>query len=225
MLGIHSNTYLLDHLLVITLVYQHSYIFYERRRVRGNSEPFVGISFLRSTYLPKHKEEVHMIANYEVVKETYFGRFLGCSLGQVIKSRLLREEPTEIDMTNIDIQIKVDGVEMDLHRLFSVFEKSLTDSPLGQPQPRVVNASEDIISELRELADELDRIQDRVGDECSDAIGAASSSYYCGEYAADSANEAGHEHHPGNSFLSDEISTINRIVESLEEAQRQEEAA
>ena len=166
-----------------------------------------------------------MIANYEVVKETYFGRLLGCSLGQVIKSRLLREEPTEIDMTNIDIQIKVDGVEMDLHRLFSVFEKSLADSPLGQPQPRAINASDDMISELRELADELDRIQDRVSEECSDAINAASSSYYCGEYASEAANESGHEHHPGSCFLSDEISTINRIVESLEEAQRQEEAA
>ena len=168
-----------------------------------------------------------MIANYEVVKETYFGRLLGCSLGQVIKSRLLREEPTEIDMTNIDIQIKVGVVEMDLHRLFSVFEKSLTDSPLGQPQPqaRTVNASEDIISELRELADELDRIQERVSEECSDAIGAAASSYYCGDYASEAANESGHEHHPGSCFLGDEISTINRIVESLEEAQRQEEAA
>ena len=166
-----------------------------------------------------------MIANYEVVKETYFGRLLGCALGQVIKSRLLREEPAEIDMTNIDIQIKVDGVEMDLHRLFSVFEKSLTDSPLGQPQARTVNASEDIISDLRELADELDRIQERVSEECSEAIGAASSSYYCGDYASEAANESGHEHHPGSCFLGDEISTIKRIVESLEEAQRQEEAA
>ena len=169
-----------------------------------------------------------MIANYEVVKDTYFGRLLGCSLGQVIKSRLLREEPTEIDMTNIDIQIKVDGVEMDLHRLFSVFEKSLTDSPLGQlqqPQTRTTSSSQEIIDDLRALSDQLYHIQERVSEECSDAIGAASSSYYCGEYAADSANEAGHEHHPGSCFLDEEIGTINRIVESLEEAQRQEEAA
>lgn len=158
-----------------------------------------------------------MIANYEVVKDTYFGRLLGCCFGQLIKARLAQGESAELDMTAMDIGIKVNGVEMDLHKLFSVFEKSLSESPLGRPSgnPRV---DSDIIEQLSDLADALERQQDNVSEACSDAITAASSSYYCGEYASEAASESGHEHHPGSECLEEEIRDLRGIIETLQES-------
>lgn len=165
-----------------------------------------------------------MIANYDVVRETLFGRLLGCAIPQVIKDKLAKKEPMEVDMTNLDIVIKVNDVEMDLHRLFSMFERSLTEEPLGQIQTSANSgASVDVVERLLALHAQLDRAQESINEMANDAISAATSSYYCGEYAQESAREAGYEHHPGDSILEEELYTLTEIIDSVR--QRNEQVA
>lgn len=159
-----------------------------------------------------------MQANYEILKDTIIGKFLGCAVPQVLKAKLAAGEPTEIDMSNLEIKITVEGVELDLHRLFGAFERSV-------PQQQTSVADDDILSRLESLRDDLSSAENRLSENCTDAINAASSSYYCGEYASDSANEAGHEYHPGSECLEEEISDLDSIIESVRELNNRSEAA
>lgn len=160
-----------------------------------------------------------MEANYEVVKDTLFGRLLGCSLSQVLQAQLSRNEGGEIDMTNLAVEIQVNGHALDLHKLFTVFEKSLVDSPIGaSPASQSMldpETSATMLSRLRAVIDALRNQQSCVGESFSDAISAASSSYYCGEYASESASEAGYEHSPGDCFLDDCIDSLEGILDDL----------
>jgi len=157
-----------------------------------------------------------MEANYEVVKDTLFGRLLGCSLSQVLQAQLSRNEGGEIDMTNLAVEIQVNGHSLDLHKLFTVFEKSLTDAPIGSvPALTSENVTVSVLDKIQRLASDLREQQSSVSECFSDAIGAASSSYYCGEYASESASEAGYDHSPGDCFLDECLCLLEEIESDI----------
>lgn len=171
-----------------------------------------------------------MEANYQVLKDTLFGRLLGCALPQIIKNKLVADASAEVDLTKLDININVDGVDLDIHKLFSVFERSLKDIPMGlNTNPQGIDTGAlgltDLIDMLETLSSELSDKQEYVGSECSDAINAASSEYFCGEYASEAASESGNEHHPGSEFLYEQIERIDSLVSTLKDVERSSAAA
>jgi len=156
-----------------------------------------------------------MEANYNVVKDTLFGRLLGCSLSQVLQASLARGEGADVDMTKLNISMKVNDTEIDLHKLFTVFEKSLLDNPLGASAFNT-SAGGDILPQLRDLRDALRTSQNNIHSMVEEAIDHGTSSYYMGEYAQDSARESAWEHAPSEESLHEEIYTLSSIIEELE---------
>ena len=153
-----------------------------------------------------------MKANYSVVKDTFFGKVLGAALAQLVKARLAAGALDELDMNDLDVSMTLNGQDINLNQLFSSLEGVEGTSSGTRPD---ISELDNIADSIESIRSTLDGIQQSVSESCTDAINAASSSYYCGEYASDSANEAGCEYHPGEEFMYEPLSQLEDIVTSL----------
>ena len=161
-----------------------------------------------------------MIANYNTVRDTLFGKLLGCALGQVVKARLASGTVDELNMNELDVTMTLNGVDVNLNQLFSALDNAV-DEP-SDPESSDVS---DVGLFLEALSADLNDKAREISEQFGEAIGAASSSYFCGEYASESAYEAGQEHNPGDEFLYDVTQRIDSMVATLAERSSEANAA
>jgi hypothetical protein len=143
----------------------------------------------------KTKKEIRMNVNYEQVKTTSFGKFLGCAL--TTDPALL----VEADHSNLSVSLTVNDKVIDFQRLFTAFDRS-PDGTTTQTTSQNERVRELYYLLTRALND-CEEVNSNVQSGFSDGVGSASSSYYAGEYASEAAYEAGMEHCPGDECTSE----------------------
>tara|TARA_B100000131_G_scaffold221323_1_gene212842 strand:+ start:28915 stop:29427 length:513 start_codon:yes stop_codon:yes gene_type:complete len=167
-----------------------------------------------------------MEIKFETVKGTLFGEFLGCAFQDLLRQTLLEtpEAAGELNCDMLDIQTTLNGKALDFQRLFSAFEGKLPSSN-GEAS---TEGSGDMIlvdrNKLKEALEQVDYAQSecgsvdsRVEESFNDGIAAASSSYYCGEYASEAASEAGYEHSPGGEVTHEIYNHLDSASDILRE--------
>jgi len=170
-----------------------------------------------------------MKVNYSAVSDSMLGRFLGCAFSTDAANLM-----EDLDFENVEVDFKINGKEVDCLKTVAMLNSSIekdgkeaVEAAREESQAAATSTAELAISvdrvrqfehmleRISNLKDALARAESGINEACSDAIAAASSSYYCGDYASDSASEAGWEHHPGEECLDEPRGDIASIYDDF----------
>tara|TARA_B100000131_G_scaffold261534_1_gene257686 strand:+ start:725 stop:1186 length:462 start_codon:yes stop_codon:yes gene_type:complete len=137
----------------------------------------------------------------------------------------------DLDFENVEVEFKINGKEVDCLKTVAMLNSSIekegqeaAESAREESQSAATEAAvpvdkvrqfEHLLERVSSLKDSLARAESELNEACSDAISAASSSYYCGDYASEAANEAGWEHHPGEECLGEQRVELTSIYDDF----------
>jgi hypothetical protein len=158
-----------------------------------------------------------MSYNLTVIGESMFGKFLSCAV------MANPEGIARYNLERLNLGLTLDGQPLDLHAVFSAFERNITNGNIQQPPPRAGSSAGPPPSRsvLESLRDSLQAAQEECGSVNStvesyfrSAIEAAQDA--AGEYARSAVSDAAWDHSPGD-CVSDEVwSAINTAIEEID---------
>lgn len=153
--------------------------------------------------------------NYNELSELSVGKFVGCAV-QSDKEILL-----EADMSNLDVELTVNGRAVDFQKVFSAFEKTLTGSILTDPveaESRRMRVSRSHYEEIVQALNNLDGDIYSAGSDVADSFSSAADD--AAEVAGERARDYVQEHAWGGDALQSQVShgfsTLREAIENLE---------
>ena len=162
-----------------------------------------------------------MSYNLTVIGESMFGKFLSCAV------MANPEGIARYNLERLNLGLTLDGQPLDLHAVFSAFERNITNGNIQQPPPRAGSSAGPPPSRsvLESLRDSLQAAQEECG-----SVNSTVESYFrsaieaaqdvAGEHANVCAREAVHEaawdHSPGDCVVDEVWSAINTAIEEID---------
>ena len=180
-----------------------------------------------------------MNVDFEVVKNTVFGKFLGSAFQETLRQLLAEKgDPSTLNTGSLDIDVTLNGKSLDLQRVFSSFEKEISTQAVATPPARLtaeVRSQDEIVvtrawleelsAQLESICDETHSVDSSVYDCFHEAACAAAN--VVGEVAQEQAREAAGEHSMGdeaNYEVRDRVgeaqSSVNGVLSALNSRQQ-----